>query len=84
MPTINELLAEFDDPPFTERDYLRERAELQQRFLMTYGTVSADDIDARIRSGEITDGSDMVERWLSLREAERHLDLDRPPKSTTR
>lgn len=79
MPTLNELLAEDDAPPFTERDYHRERAELQEQFLMTYGVVSADDINRRIRSGEIDDGNDLVERWLSLQDAERHLDLE-PPK----
>jgi len=80
MPTINDLLAMDDTPPFSERDFYRERAKLNDAFLMDYGIVTADAIDAFIRSGDINDASDLVERWLSLRAAERYLDLERPPK----
>lgn len=79
MPTTNELLAEFDDPPFTEREFHIERAELERRFLIEYG-VEASEIDRAIKSGVVEDHTELAGRWLSLRAMKKYIDFERPPK----
>jgi hypothetical protein len=75
---INNLLAEFNVPAYTEQDYVRERAELLQQFLLKYNILDKQ-IDASIADGTLSDGDELVVRWLDLQEAEQYLDLT-PPK----
>ena len=80
MPTINGLLREFDDPPFTERDFVRGQAALQQRFLLTYGIHDVGTINAAIHAGAISDGSALGDQWIALQQLRRYLKIDRPPR----
>lgn len=66
--TINELLEEFGDPPYTKEDYLKEKAELEKLIFEKYG-IKPDDIDAAMKEHRIPHSchpdNDLCDRWIS-------------------
>lgn len=74
--TINELLEEFNDPPFTAEDYKRELAEVNAGFLAA--GVQLEDIEPLIRNHDyIHDGGTidtLAERWISLMAFKPYID----------
>lgn len=77
--TINELLAEFGDDPFTAADYLRER----QALLVEFDKLGLDAaaIDAKVSAHDYHHGTpvgDLCDRWIDNEEWRPYLDLDEP------
>lgn len=74
MKTINELLEEFGDPPFTAVDFARERMELLAEFRLKYGLNNDDQINEAIRTYRLPCGNTLVERWISLMTLKPYID----------
>lgn len=64
--TIEELLEEFDDPPYTKEDYLKEKAEIEKALFDKYN-LKPDEIEAAMREHKIPHdcANDLVDRWVS-------------------
>jgi hypothetical protein len=77
--SIDDLLEEFGSEPFTLADFRRERAQLERRFLMTYG-IHAVDIDDVVRRGDLH-STELVEQWVALHALAPYVGArDRPPR----
>jgi len=69
MPsTINELLAEFNDPPTSETELRRRCADLMRRFYDQYNFASWGEIEQAIRNQNIRESA-LVDEWIQLRAA---------------
>lgn len=64
--TINELLEEFNDPPFTYQDYLKEKAEVEKVICEKYN-LKPEEIEQAMREHRIPHdcANDLVDRWVS-------------------
>lgn len=74
MKTINELLEEFNDPPFTAEDFARERLVLIAEFRLKYALNNEDQINEAIRTYRLPCVNDLVERWISLMAFKPYID----------
>lgn len=72
--TINELLEEFNDPPFTAEDFARERMELIAEFRLKYALNNDEQINEAIRTYRLPCCNDLVERWISLMAFKPYID----------
>jgi hypothetical protein len=77
--TINELLQEFNDPEFTYQDFLREKMELEYKFLEAY-EITPDKIDEAISDGTLPCHNALVERWTDLMAIKDRVSPEDPPK----
>ena len=80
--TINELLAEFKDPPVSQTELRRRRAEILRKFYDHYNFSSWSEIEDAIRTNSISESA-LVDEWIDLRaalEATKLLKPERPPK----
>ena len=66
--TINELLAEFNDPPVTEAELRRRQTDLTRKFYEQYNFASWSEIENAILTHSIGDSS-LVDEWIQLRAA---------------
>lgn len=64
--SIDDLLEEFGDPPFTADDFVREKWVLMARFELEHALNDEDQINEAIRTYRLPCTNTLVEQWVDL------------------
>lgn len=71
--TINELLEEFDDPPYTEEQFKRDWARVTARICEKHG-IAESEIETLIREHRYQHSAEDIEdEWIQLASSARHM-----------